>query len=188
MTCARQNFDVSDEDLKSRLVGMRFQLRRSAWSSSYSYRSNVTVQFWRGQITLFISKTARLLAINWNRRCTPSMGVNQMGFKSPVHRTVNAKAQRKAPAEDRGGRVTGGLKEVGRQSHGSMNKNRISGRARGVSGHQTAKPSGSTCTVNAATAGRRFTSLSGEIPGGGTAREVSRRHSSPTPEVMLRTW
>jgi hypothetical protein len=87
------------------------------------------------------------------------------------------------------------------QSHGSMNKNRISGRADGVSGHQTTKPFGSIRTVNAAIVGRQFTFLSGEISGTcarfgsapcgnarGDAGEVSIRHISPTPEVMLRIW
>ena len=44
-----------------------------------------------------------------------------------------------------------------------MNKNRISGRVGGVSGHKTTKPFGSAHTVNAAVAGWKFTSLSVEI-------------------------
>ena len=46
-----------------------------------------------------------------------------------------------------------GGKEAGVQSHGSMNKNRITGRVGGVSGHMTTKPFGSAHTVNAAIAG-----------------------------------
>ena len=111
-------------------------------------------------------------------------GRELMGFKSPVHRTMKTKVL----AEGNCVTVRLGGKEAGVQSHGPMNKNRISGRVGGVSGHKTTKPFGSTHTVNAAVAGWKFTSLSGEIPSGGFAREVSRGHSSPTPEVMLRTW
>jgi hypothetical protein len=59
-----------------------------------------------------------------------------------------------------------------------MNKNRISGRVGGVSGHKTTKPSGSAHTVNAAVAGRKFTSLSGEISS--TGRPGYFPGSSPT--------
>ena len=69
-----------------------------------------------------------------------------------------------------------------------MNKNRIAGRMGRESGHKTTKPAGSAHTVNAAAAGRTFTLLAGEIPEALAPREVSRGHSSPTPEAMLRTW
>ena len=111
-------------------------------------------------------------------------GRELMGLKSPVHGTMRTKVL----AEGNCAAARLGGKEAGVQSHGPMNKNRISGRVGGVSGHKTTKPFGSAHTVNAAVAGRKFTSLSGEIPGGGFAREVSRGHSSRTPEVMLRTW
>lgn len=111
-------------------------------------------------------------------------GRELMGFKSPVHGAMRTKVL----AEGNCATARLGGKEAGVQSYGPMNKNRISGRVGGVSGHKTTKPFGSTHTVNAAVAERKFTSLSGEIPRGGFAWEVSRRHSSPTPEVMLRTW
>jgi hypothetical protein len=77
---------------------------------------------------------------------------------------------------------------------------------RGASWHKTAKPSGLAHTVNGWVVQRKFMFLSGEVSGAwhpdrasasgrapcgnvqGDAGEVSRRHSSPTPEVMLRTW
>ena len=73
---------------------------------------------------------------------------------------------------------------------------------RGASPHKRTKPCSSAHTVNGSVVRRKFMSLSGEISGAcacgsrsadcgnavGEAREVSRRHSSPRPEVMLRTW
>ena len=73
---------------------------------------------------------------------------------------------------------------------------------RGASGHKTTKPFSSAHTVNGPVVRRKFMLLSGEtcircVRFGGSAVRgntlsdgagVSRRHSSPTPEVMLRIW
>ncbi len=77
---------------------------------------------------------------------------------------------------------------------------------RGASLHQMTKPCGSAHTVNDPVVQPRFMPLSGETSttlhpdrasaSGGAASGnrcgdgggVSRWHSSPTPEVMLRTW
>ena len=95
------------------------------------------------------------------RLCTPSMGGNQKGFKSPVCRMNIVKMKRTTRSQLReGDRAWGGRLW---ESHQPMNKNLIRGRRDGTSWHNTAKFPHSVPEVNEAVGWWRFPFLSGEI-------------------------
>src|SRR6056297_3300818 len=104
--------------------------------------------------------TRDVIRLTIDAMCTPSMGGNQKGFKSPVYRMNIVKMKRTTRSQLReGDRAWGGRLW---ESHQPMNKNRIRGRRNGTSWHNTAKFPHSVPEVNEAVGWRRFPFLSGE--------------------------
>jgi hypothetical protein len=122
--------------------------------------------------------------------CVPSMGENQMGFKSPVYRMNIRRMKRTTRSQLR----EGDRPWEGRlwESHQPTNRNLIRGRRGGTSWHNAAKFPHSVPEVNEAVGWRRFSFLPGEISTArdresgsavrsnalGDGREVSRGHST----------
>ena len=99
--------------------------------------------------------------------CVPSMGMIQMGFKSPVNRMkieeqkklLAMKSTTRGQLRDREGAWEGRLWE----SCQTMNKNLMRGRQSGKSWHNAAKSCHSTLEVNEAFGQWRIVFLPGEI-------------------------